>query len=107
MITARGGLRLARAIVDQRTNPGIAVYDVSGGDGLTEIDACGFADIGDFLRGRGDIVDRPLMVGVGGADQCEIILIGNGKEDAAVGVLAEIGLRRFEQLADHDVRSSY
>ena len=47
------------------------------------------------------------MIGISRPNEGEVILIWNGEEYAAVGVLTEICLRRVEHLADHDVRSSY
>src|SRR5262249_4123025 len=57
-----------------------------------------------------DLVGRDLHVGgiavirqVGGADQREVALIGNGEDDAAIGVLQDVGLRSVEEAAHANV----
>ena len=47
------------------------------------------------------------MVDIGGADQREITLIGNGKDDPAVFQLQEIGLIMIEQAAHNDMRAPH
>ena len=47
------------------------------------------------------------MVGISGANQGEVILIRDGEENATIGILAEISLRRIKHLAHDDVRSSH
>ena len=47
------------------------------------------------------------MVGISGANKGEVILIRNGKENATIGILAEISLRRIKHLAHNDMRSSH
>ena len=44
-----------------------------------------------------------LIVLIGGADQREIVLVGDGEDDAAVLVLEEIGARIVELLRHDDV----
>ena len=46
-----------------------------------------------------------MIVAIGGADQREIILIGNDEDDAAVGVLEHVGAVVLVELAHHDVRA--
>ena len=70
---------------------------------LREILARRIAEIVDL-----GIADRRLrrvaeIVLVGRADQREIILVGNGEDDAAVPVLEEIGARIVELLLDDDM----
>ena len=47
------------------------------------------------------------MIRVGCSDQGKIILIRNGEENPAIGVLAEIGLRRIEHFAHNDVGAAH
>ena len=107
MVTARCGFGLARPVIDQRTNTGVSVNDVGGSDGLFKICASGFADIIDFFGRRENVVERTFVIGIGRADKGEIILIGNGEEDPAIGVLAEIRLRRIEHFAHNDMRPAH
>ena len=46
-----------------------------------------------------------MKILVGGADQGEIAVIGDGEDDAAVGILEEIGAIVREDPPDHDVRA--
>ena len=47
------------------------------------------------------------MVGIGGANQCKIILIRYRKEYPSVGILAEICLGGIEHLGHDDMRSAH
>ncbi len=47
------------------------------------------------------------MIGVGGADQGEIPLVGNGKDDPAIDPLEEIAAVVIIQLAGHDMAAPY
>ena len=47
------------------------------------------------------------MVGIGGADQREIVFIGNSEENTSVGILAEIGLGGIEHFTHDNVRSPH
>ncbi len=89
-IFAGGFLRLGSAVVEQRAHTGIAPHDLVAGDGETEIFAGRGAEIVFFVladRHRGRIAG---IIAVGGADQGEVILVGNGENDPAVAILENI-----------------
>ena len=48
-------------------------------------------------------VGAAAVLDVGGADQREVIFIGNRKDDATVRMLENISIGMVEQLFDHDV----
>ena len=64
-------------------------------DRVEEIVGLPFVD-----RGGGGVAGEIL---VGGADQREVALVGNGEADAAVGILENIGAIVIEQPIDDDV----
>ena len=66
---------------------------------LREILARRGAEIVDLGVADLHVVRIAGIVLVGGADQRELVLVGNGEDDAAVLVLEEIGARIVEFLA--------
>ena len=44
-----------------------------------------------------------MVINVGGADQCELLGIRDGKNDAAIGVLENVGTLVVKELLDHDM----
>src|SRR5262249_29157952 len=102
-IVARGFLRLRCAIVIKRTHSRIAPDNILSAHWRREIVARRATKI-DALR----LSDRrrtriAAIVAIGRADQREVVLIGNGEDDAAIPVLEEIGSRPFEFLRYDDV----
>ncbi len=53
------------------------------------------------------MVERTVVVGIGGADQGEVVLLGDGEADARVGQLEDIGVMVVEQLGHDDMRSAH
>ncbi len=102
-IVARRLLRLRGAVVIERPHRRIAPDDVAGDHRLVEIFAGGGAEIVGLLFGDPHVLRIAAVIAIGGADQREILLIGNGEDDAVVGVLEEIGARPLELLLDDDV----
>ena len=102
-IIARGLLRLRGTIIIERTHAGIGPDDMLALDRLDEIFAGGGAEIidlgiADFHLGR-----IAVIVLIGGADEGEILFVGNGENDAAIGVLEEVGARIVELLLHDDM----
>ena len=91
------------AIVLQRPNPRIAPDHIGWGDRVGEVLVRGIAQIGDLMRRNRDPGEVPGEIDIGGADQRELALVGDGKHDAAVGVLEDIGIVVVEQLRHDDV----
>ena len=89
-IFARGRLGFAGPIIIERTDTGIGPHDVGRRYRLGEIGAYRFAQIGDFFRRCFHLRRIALVVVVGGADQSEVILIGNDENDAPVAVLEHV-----------------
>jgi hypothetical protein len=53
------------------------------------------------------VIRIALIFQIGGADQREIILVWDRKDDALVGILENIGVRMIEQARHHDVAAFY
>ena len=71
---------------------------------LGEIFAGRVAQIVDLgVADDGTSCGSPAIVLVGRADQRELVLVGDGEDDAPVAVLEEIGARIVEFLRDDDV----
>src|SRR6476620_10368540 len=86
-VVAGGGLGFAGAVVIERANAGIGPDHVLGPDRFCQIFADGIAEVF-YLFGRGfDLGGIAVVIAIGGADQREILLIGNDENDAAVAVL--------------------
>ena len=47
------------------------------------------------------------MIGIGRADQGEIVLVGNREDDPRIGLLEQIGIGVVEQFRHHDMRSAH
>src|ERR1700730_5945181 len=90
-IFAGGGLGFAGAVVIERTHAGIGPDHVLRLDRLGQIFADGIAEVFDFLIGGFHLGRIAMVIAIGGADQREIVLIGNHKDDAAVAVLEHVG----------------
>ena len=56
-------------------------------------------------RGGARLGGIAMIILIGRADQGEILLVGDGEEDAAVGVLEEIAALVIVELGHHDVRA--
>ncbi len=90
-VIAGGGLGFAGAVVIERAHAGIGPDHVLRLDRLCQIFADGIAEIFDFLRRRLHLGRVAVVIAIGGADQREIVLIGNDEDDAAVAVLEHVG----------------
>src|SRR3569832_2588982 len=104
-IFAGRGLGFARAVVVERAYAGIGPDHIGRLHRFGEIFADGGAEIFDLRRGRFHEGGIAVVVLIGGADQREVILIGNDEDDAAVAVLEHVGAVVIVELAHHDVRS--
>src|ERR1700722_17153696 len=90
-IFAGGSLGFARTVVIERADAGISPDHVIGPDRLGQIFADGSAEIFDLLAGRLYLGGIAFIVPVGGADQREIVLIGNVEDNPAIAVLEHVG----------------
>src|SRR6266404_832285 len=90
-VVAGGGLGFAGAIIIERANAGIGPDHVLGPDRVRQIFAHGIAKVF-YLFGRGfDLGRIAVVIAIGGADQREIVLVGNDEDNAAVAVLEHVG----------------
>src|SRR6476661_8018712 len=90
IVTGRG-LGFAGAVVIERANAGIGPDHVLGPDRFRQIFADGIAKVF-YLFGRGFNLRRiAVVIAIGGADQREIVLVGNDEDDATVAVLEHVG----------------
>ena len=99
-----GGLAL---LIQQRPYPGVGPDHVVVAELLVEVAVHRVEHVA-LLLGRA--VNRAGVVAVldvGGADQGEVLLVGNGEQDAAVGVLEDVGVIALEGLAHDDVRAAH
>jgi hypothetical protein len=103
-VVARHGRRVARFVVEQWTHAGVRPGHVGRHHGFLEIAAGLGAEVGDLViadvRGAGVVA---LEFDVGGADQGEVVLIGNREDDPLVRVLEDVGVVVREQARHHDV----
>jgi hypothetical protein len=104
-IVPRRLLRGARAVVVEGTNPRECPDHVLRAHGIAEIRAGSGAEVGDLGRARAHRVRRAGMILVGGADQREIALVGNGEHDAPVAVLEDVGPVVPVEARHHDMAS--
>ncbi len=102
-VIAGGGLGFAGAVVIERANAGIGPDHVRRLDRLGQIFADGSTEIFDFL-GRGlHLGGVAVVVAIGGADQREIVLVGNDEDNPAVAVLEHVGAVVGIEFRHHDV----
>lgn len=102
-IVARRLLCLRGTVVIKRPDRRIGPDDIFRLDRLFEIFRRRIAEIDGLLFGDPDILGIGGIVAVGGADQCEVALVGDGEDDAVVGVLKEIGSHIVELLFHDDM----
>ncbi len=100
IVAGDGGRRL-RGVVQQRTYAGVGADHVGRADLLAEIAVGHLAQVGDLAVVDLDLARFALVFEVGGADQGELVLVGNGEDDALVRILEDVGIRMAEQ-ARHD-----
>src|SRR5581483_7869513 len=86
-VVAGGGLGLAGAVVVERAHAGVGPHHVVGTHGPREAGAGGGAQVVDLLAGGVGRRGVAVIVAVGGADEGEVALVGNGEDDAAVRML--------------------
>ena len=102
-IIAGGRLGFAGAVVIERADAGIGPHHVLGLDRLGQIFADGIAEIFDFRSRRLHLGRVAIVIAIGGADQREIVLVGNHKDDAAVAVLKHVGAVMRIEFRHHDM----
>ena len=91
-VVARRRLRFARAVVVERADAGIAPDDVGDRDGLARNSPTPRGRDSRLPRREADTLRGiAVIVAVGGADQREVALEGNGEDDAPVRVLKDVG----------------
>ena len=96
-----------RPVVVKRPHPGIGPDHLIGGHRRGEILAGESAQIIALLLGAVDFARRAVMVLVGGADQVEILLIGDGENDPPVAALKEIAAVVIVKLRHHDMTAAH
>ncbi|OIQ67894.1 hypothetical protein GALL_505240 [mine drainage metagenome] len=106
-IVARGRRGGFRAVVIKRAHAGIGPHDVIACDGPREIVAGEGTEVVLFFRGANHLAGFAVVVLVRGADQGEVGLIGNRKDDAAVGTLEEIAAVVVKQAVGDDVAAAH
>src|SRR5439155_20165837 len=92
-----------RTVVVELPHAGNSVHDPLRRDDVAKKDAGGAAQVAHLLGAahrRGGIGGEIL---VGGADEGELALVGNGEDDAPVGVLKDVGAVVLEQTPHDDV----
>ena len=104
-IVAADVLRLAGAVVIERAHAGIGPDHVGGADLGAEIFVDDAAEIFDLLAGRDHGRRIAGKSAIGGADQREVALEGNGEHDATVHRLQNIGAIMIVKFAHHDMRA--
>ena len=102
-IVPRHGRGVARAIVEQRAHARERPHHIGRHDGALEIAARLLAEIADLAIVDAHFVDGPSVLDVGGADEREVALVGNRKDDAPVGVLEDVGVVVVEHLGHDDM----
>ena len=93
---AGGGRGRFRAIVVERANAGICPDNILQGDGFCEILAGEVQQIVAFRIGTDRILGGALVILICGANQGEVLLIGDSKDDPPVGALKEIAFVMIE-----------
>ncbi|PMQ07677.1 hypothetical protein JaAD80_27920 [Janthinobacterium sp. AD80] len=102
-VVARDGRGVLRAVVEQRAHARIRPHDVCGRNLALEIAVRGLAQVIDFHLADFDLAHFPLVFLVRGADQGKVVLVGDGEDDALVGILENVGMRMLEQARHDDV----
>ena len=106
IIPRRGRGRTCPVIV-KRAHAGIGPDHIGGRHGLGEILACEVAQIVPLGVGTARGQRVALVVQIGRADQGEILLVGNGKDDPPISALKKIAAVVVVKLARHDMRSAH
>ena len=101
LVVACHGRRVARFVVEQRAHARIAPHHVRRPHGALEVAARLFAQIVDLAGIDARRADLAVVFHIGGADQRELAFVGNGEDDALVGVLEDVGMVVLEQLLHH------
>ncbi len=102
-VIAGDGGRVARRVVQQRAHAGVAPDHFGRMDGALEVAAGLFAQVLGFLRIDARVAGFALQFHIGRADQRELALVGDRKNDPLVGVLEQVGVVMLEALCHHDV----
>ena len=104
IIAGDGGI-VFRLVIIQRAYPSIAGDRLFGRDASLQIFVHRITDIMLFILGNIDSIGVAFEQNIGGANQCKIVLIGNGKDDPIVAVLEDIGMAPFEQFGEDQMAS--
>jgi hypothetical protein len=97
--------RALGGVVVERAHAGIGPDHVGGRDLALEIDVHRITEVARLLLRDRHLAGIAREIDVGGADQREVILVGNRKDDAPVGILEDVGEVVIEELRHHDVRA--
>ena len=97
--------RVARLIVEQRTNAGVRPHDVAGGERLLEVRIGHRTDVIDLLGIDRDRSRMSLDLHVGGSEQGVVLFEGNREQHPSVPALEDVGAGMIEHLPDDDVAS--
>jgi hypothetical protein len=100
-------VRPRSAIVKQRTHTGVAPYNIVLGDWPGKVFTGCSTQIAHLARRDFRFAHGAVMVGVRGADQRVVRLVGNGEDDPAIAILEDVAPAVIEQLANHDVTASH
>ena len=98
-------LRLRGAVVIERAHARIGPDDILASDRPCEIFACRAAEVNDLVLARRNRRRVPGIVEIGGADEGEVVLVGDCEDDAPVGILEDIAAVVIVELAHDDVRA--
>ena len=104
-VVARHGRGVAGFVVQQRPHAAVGPHHVGRRHRLGEVAAGLFAQVIDLRLVDARRADGAVVLDVGGADQREVVFVGDRKDDALVGVLEDVGMVVLEHLLDDDVRA--
>ena len=106
-VVAGDAAGVGRIVVQQRAHAGVGGHHVGRADLLREVAVAHLAQVGHFVAIDGYLRGVAVVFHVGGANQREVLLVGDGKNDALVRVLENVGVGVREQALHDDVAAFY
>ena len=94
---------VARVVVQQRAHAGITPHHVGSDHRAGEVAAGLLAQVAHLVGADAGLLGCAVLLDVGGAHQGEVAFVGDGEDDALVGVLEDVGVVVLEELLHDDV----
>ena len=103
MVVARDARRFFFLAAHERAHAGIGMDHLRWRYWLLEVLRGQSAQVRSFISIDGYLCRIAAVVHIGGADEREVLLVRNGKDDATVAVLEDVGVVVVEKLRHNDV----